>query len=118
MKNFKKRKMSFYILPVFLWTLKIWGTVLKQGYLKIGSHQITLPKDHITSLTSRVRKRCKSVVCCISKTDSNISWIECVKCLNWVHCLYEHIFSQDASLSDDAELNSASTKRFNLFKHW
>ena len=48
-------------------------------------------------------ERCKSVVCCISKYDSNINWIECVKCLNWVHCLCKGIFSQVTSLSDDAD---------------
>ena len=48
-------------------------------------------------------ERCKSVICCISKYDSNINWIECEKCLNWVHCLCEGIFSQGTSLSDDAD---------------
>ena len=38
-----------------------------------------------------------------SKYDSNINWIECAKCLNWVHCLCEGIFSQGTSLSDDAD---------------
>ena len=32
-------------------------------------------------------EQCKSVACCISKYDLNINWTECVKCLNWVHCL-------------------------------
>ena len=40
---------------------------------------------------------------CISKYDSNINWIECAKCLNWVHCQCEGIFSQGISLSDDAD---------------
>ena len=48
-------------------------------------------------------EECKSVVCYISKYDSNINWMECVKCLTWVHCLCEGIFSQNASLLDDAE---------------
>ena len=48
-------------------------------------------------------ERCKSVVCCISKYDLNINWIECAKCLNWVHCLCEGIFSQGTSLSDDSD---------------
>ena len=48
-------------------------------------------------------ERCKSVICCISKYDSNINWIECAKCLNWVHCQCEGIFSQGISLSDDAD---------------
>ena len=48
-------------------------------------------------------ERCKSVVCCVSKYDSNINWIECSKCLNWVHCPCEGIFSQGTSLSDDAD---------------
>ena len=39
-------------------------------------------------------ERCKSFVCCISKNDFNINWIECAKCLNWVHCLCEGIFSR------------------------
>ena len=48
-------------------------------------------------------ERCKSVVCCISKYDCNINWIECAKCLNWVHWQYEGIFSQGTSLSDDPD---------------
>ena len=48
-------------------------------------------------------ERCKPVICCISKYDSNINWTECEKCLNWVHCLCEGIFSQGTSLSDDAD---------------
>ena len=46
--------------------------------------------------------RCKSVLCCISKFDLNLNWIECAKCLIWLNCLYEGNFSQGTSLSDDA----------------
>ena len=49
---------------------------------------------------------CKSVVCCISKFDLNINWIECGKCLNWVKSLYEGNFSQGTSLPDDAQFQS------------
>ena len=48
-------------------------------------------------------ERCKSVVCCISKYDSNTNWNECVKYFNWVPCLCEGIFSQGTFLSDDAD---------------
>ena len=57
-------------------------------------------------------ERCKSVVCCISKYDSNINWIECVKCLNWVHCLCKGIFSQGTSLSDDADSQCLHCRSF------
>ena len=33
----------------------------------------------------------------------NVNWTECAKCLNWVHCLCEGIFSQGTSLSDGAD---------------
>ena len=50
--------------------------------------------------------RCKSVLCCISKFDLNLNWIECAKCLIWLNCLYEGNFSQGTSLSDDAHFQS------------
>ena len=57
-------------------------------------------------------ERCKSVVCCISKYDSNINWIECIKCLNWVHFLCECVFSQGTSLSDDADFQCLRCRSF------
>ena len=37
---------------------------------------------------------------------------ECVKCLNWVHCLCEGIFSQSTSLSDDADFQCLRCRSF------
>ena len=37
---------------------------------------------------------------------------ECVKCLNWVHCLCEGIFSQGTSLSDDADFECLRCQSF------
>ena len=51
---------------------------------------------------SSENEQCKSVVCCVSKYDLNINWIDNVKCLSWVHCLSRGSFSQGTSLSDDA----------------
>ena len=42
----------------------------------------------------------------------NINWIECVKCLNWVHCLCEGIFSQGTSLSDDTDFQCLRCQSF------
>ena len=61
-------------------------------------------------------EQCKSVVCCISKDDSNINWIECVKYLNWVHYLCGGIFSQGASLSDDADFTEESIRDYFVAK--
>ena len=47
----------------------------------------------------------KSVVCGISTYNLNVDCTECVKCLNWVHCLCESFFSQSTSLSDNGDFH-------------
>ena len=42
----------------------------------------------------------------------NVNWTECVKCLNWVHCQCEGIFSQGTSLSDNADFQCLRCQSF------
>ena len=58
----------------------------------------------------------KSALCCISKVDLNINWIECAKCLNWVNSLSESNFSQGTSLSDDAHFQSFAVFFTRIFR--
>ena len=54
--------------------------------------------------------KCKSVVCCETKYDVNISWVMHTTCRSWVHYLCEGI--PNTSFGDDAVYECLSCRSF------
>ena len=42
--------------------------------------------------------KCASLGCCITKYDSNVSWVECSKCVPWMHYVCDGISGLEMEL--------------------